>query len=90
MATREVAAATASGTFASVGPAIQLAAQALVGRAAHRGHPHRLQPAAFLIVMVITVVLVKGIRESAWVTTASMVGQASPSSCSSSSSAPST
>ena len=71
MATREVAAATASGTFASVGPAIQLAAQALVDAPRIAGIPIVFNLPAFLIVMGITVVLVKGIRESAWVTTAS-------------------
>ncbi len=73
-AVRQVAAATAAGTDpASLGPAVAFAAQALQGAPRLFGLPIVFNFPAFLIVMGITWVLVKGIRESAWLTTATTV-----------------
>jgi APA family basic amino acid/polyamine antiporter len=70
MAVREVANATASGLDpASLGPAVTLAAQALAEAPRLAGLPIVFNLPAFLIVMLITWVLVIGIKESAWVTT---------------------
>ena len=71
MATRDIAAAVAKGLDPStLGPAVTLAGQALSGAPHVWGIPIVFNFPAFLIVMAITWVLVKGIKESAWVTTA--------------------
>ncbi|HSK09320.1 MAG TPA: amino acid permease [Vicinamibacterales bacterium] len=69
-AVREVAAAAAAGIDPStLGPAITLAAQALADAPRLAGIPIVFNLPAFTIVMLITWVLVIGIKESAWVTT---------------------
>lgn len=66
----KVAEATAAGLDpSSLGPAITLAAQALAEAPRLAGIPIVFNLPAFLIVMLITWVLVIGIKESAWVTT---------------------
>jgi APA family basic amino acid/polyamine antiporter len=73
-AVRQVAAAHAAGTDpASLGPAVLLGAQALTDAPRLLGMPIVFNLPAFLIVMGITWVLVRGIRESAWLTTATTV-----------------
>jgi len=69
MAAKETAAAAAAGTLGSVGPAVQLASQALADAPRLAGVPIVFNLPAFLIVAAVTIVLLKGIRESAWVTT---------------------
>ncbi|HEX5629377.1 MAG TPA: amino acid permease, partial [Usitatibacteraceae bacterium] len=71
MATRDVADAVSKGVDpATLGPAIALAAQALTDAPRVAGIPIVFNFPAFLIVMGITWVLVRGIKESAWLTTA--------------------
>jgi APA family basic amino acid/polyamine antiporter len=73
-AVRQVTAAQAAGTDpASLGPAVQFAADALQSAPRLLDIPIVFNLPAFLIVMAITWVLVKGIRESAWLTTATTV-----------------
>ncbi len=70
MAARQVAEAAAAGIDpASLGPAVTLAAQALAEAPRLAGLPIVFNLPAFTIVMLITWVLVIGIKESAWVTT---------------------
>jgi APA family basic amino acid/polyamine antiporter len=70
----KVAEATAAGLDpASLGPAITLAAQALAEAPRLAGIPIVFNLPAFAIVMLITWVLVIGIKESAWVTTGTTV-----------------
>jgi basic amino acid/polyamine antiporter, APA family len=73
-AVRQIAAAqTAGADAASLGPAVLVAADALRTAPRLLGMPLVFNLPAFLIVMGITWVLVKGIRESAWLTTATTV-----------------
>ena len=70
-AAHELAAAQAKGLgMESLAPSVQWAAQAMQDAPRFLGIPIILNVPAFLIVMLITIVLVKGIRESAWFTTA--------------------
>jgi basic amino acid/polyamine antiporter, APA family len=74
LAAKDVAAAHASGADpAGLGPAILLAADAAANAPHVLGVPIIFNLPAFLIVMGITWVLVRGIKESAWVTTATTV-----------------
>ena len=63
----------AGGDPSSLGPAVTLAAQALAQAPHLAGIPLVFNLPAFAIVMLITVVLVKGIRESAWLTTGTTI-----------------
>jgi len=73
-AVRQVAEVTAAGGDpASLGPAVTLSAEALASAPHLAGIPIVFNLPAFLIVMLITVVLVKGIRESAWLTTGTTI-----------------
>ncbi|RPJ70423.1 MAG: amino acid permease [Acidobacteria bacterium] len=74
MAVGKIAEVTAAGgDVSSVGPVVTLAAQALNEAPRLAGIPIVFNFPAFLIVMLITVVLVKGIRESAWLTTGTTI-----------------
>ena len=73
-AARQVAEASAAGTdLTTLGVAVQRAAQAMADAPAPFGFPIVFNLPAFAIVMLITVVLVVGIRESAWFNSAMVV-----------------
>jgi APA family basic amino acid/polyamine antiporter len=73
-ASQQVAAAQAAGTDpAGLGIAVERAAQALAEAPRFLGFPLVFNLPAFLIVMVVTWVLVIGIRESAWFNTSMVV-----------------